>query len=136
MNKTELRQSVVDQGWTVQQVSDWVLVSQVEGVRKYDVNVIDPDNKFFTAQVIVTDDGGAGETAVASGGLVEQAESFDEAVRDYVSTLEGGGIFAIAITQTYPQDEVALATVYNDDGSQANFVVKRRTDTFSFVQLV
>jgi hypothetical protein len=136
MNKSELRQSFVDDGWTVQAVANWQLVSNVEGVVKYDANYVSPDNRFGTAQVIVTNDGVAGETAVASGAFVTPEVTFDAAVRDYVTSLEGVTvanvvIFAVAVTKTFPQDEIALATAYKADGSQANYVVKRRNGTFT-----
>ena len=136
MKKTELRRTYVDAGWAVQQVASWNLVSDVEGVRKYDANVVSPENKFFTAQIIVTDDGGANEEAIASGGLVENAETFDQAVRDYGRALEGAGIFAVTVAQVFSADEVALATVYTPAGAQTNYVVKRRSGTFTAVELV
>ncbi len=136
MTKTELRDSFIAQGFAVQPVAQWTLVSQVEGVVKYDANVADPSFRFYTAQVVVTDDGGPAEDATPLGSLVTPEITFDEAVRTYVLGLEVAPIFAIAITQTFPADEVALATAYNNDGSQANYVIKRRADTFSFVQLV
>lgn len=131
MTKTELRTTYVGNGWTVQPVAEWSLVSSVDGVVKYDANVVSPDNVFGTAQVVVTDDGGGGEDATPLGFWVDADESFDAAVRSYAQTLEGGSLFAVAVTQTYPADEVALATAYMTDGTATEYVVKRRSDTFS-----
>jgi len=136
MTKNELRQSYVDAGWTVQAVAQWLLVSEVDGKRKYDVNAVSPENRFGTAQVVVDDDGGAGESAVAQGFWVDQGETFSQAVRDYARTLEQGGIFAITVEDISEQDEVAEALVYNADGSTARYAVKRRADTFSVVALI
>lgn len=136
MTKSELRQSYVNEGWEVQPVAQWVKVSEVEGKAKYDVNAVSPDNKFGTAQVVVTDDGGAGETAVAEGFWKEASPNFDAEVRSYVSGLEGNGVFAVAVAQVYAGDEIAEAKAYMDDGTVGEYVVKRRQGAFSFAQLV
>jgi hypothetical protein len=136
MTKNELRQSYVDAGWTVQAVAQWLLVSEVGGKRKYDVNAVSPENKFGTAQVVVDDDNGAGETAVAQGFWVDQGETFSQAVRDYARTLEGGSVFAITVEDISEQDEVAEALAYMDDGSKVRYAAKRRGGTFSVVELI
>ena len=135
MTKSELRQSYVNEGWEVQPVAQWAKVSEVEGKAKYDVNAVSPDNRFGTAQVVVTDDGGASETAVAEGFWKEASSTFDAEVRGYVSSLEGGPVFAVAVTEVYSGDEIAEAKAYMDDGTVNNYVVKRRSGTFSFKQL-
>lgn len=136
MNKSDLRQSYIGAGWEVQPVAQWVKVSEVGGKTKYDVNAVSPDNVFGTAQVVVTDDGGASESAVAEGFWKEVSATFDAEVRGYVSSLEGGTVFAVAVTEVYSGDEIAEAKAYMDDGMVNNYVVKRRSGAFSFTQLV
>ena len=135
--KSELRQSFVDQGWVVQPVADWLLVSTVDGIVKYDVNVVSPspEYRFGTAQVVVTDNGGAAEEATPFGAFSPSEPSFDQAVREYAAGLEGATIFAVAITDVFPSDEVALATAYLATGAQAHYVVKRRNGTFTPLEL-
>ena len=132
MNKSELRQSYVDAGWEVQPVANWILVSQVGSKVKYDVNAASPDNSFGTAQVVVIDDGGAGETAVAAGFWADSPVGFGAAVRDYARGLEGGTVFAVEVTNVNEADEVATAKAYSDIGAVSEYVVKRRAGTFSF----
>jgi hypothetical protein len=132
--KAELRQSYVSNGWTVQQVADWMLVSSVEGVVKYDVNVVDPDKeRFITVQVVVTDDGGPSESAEARGRWVDTPSTFDEDLRAYIRSLEGTvpNTFAIVIVESFAADEVAVVRQYMTDGTAIDRVAKRRNDTFS-----
>jgi len=134
--KSELRGTYVAAGWEVQQVQNWLLVSEVEGKRLYDVNVVSPEDKWGTAQVVVVDDGGAGETATAAGFWADQPSTFDADIRSYARGLEGNAvgattIFAITVTQVFAADEVALATAYMADGTHSSYVVKRRADTFT-----
>ena len=137
MTKDELRNSLIANGWEVAALDQWRLVEQLGERSMYDVPAVSPEDRFGTSQVVVIDDGGAGETATARGFIAGADETFDQAVRDYVRGIEEsvGAIFAIEITRTNEPDEVALATAYNSDGSQANYVVKRRNATFGQVQL-
>jgi len=136
MNKAELRQSFVELGWEVEPVASWIKVSKVQGKAKYDVNVASPDNVFATAQVIVAADGSAAEIAMPSGSWEAAATTFDEAVRAYASGLEGGAVFAVAVTDINEADEVGLATAYMNTGSVENYVIKRRAGAFSFNRLL
>ena len=137
MTKEELRTHYTGLGWEVQPVQNWLLVSSVEGKHKYDVNVASPDNKFGTAQVVVTDDGGANEEAVAEGFWKEAATSFTEALRTHARSFEdAAAVFAVKLGDVSEADEVGDVTVYKTDGSIEKYVVKRRNDTFEHTVLV
>ena len=136
MTKTELRQSFVALGWEVQPVVQWVKVSEVQGKSKYDVNAVSPEDAFGTAQVVVVDDSGAGESATAAGFWVAPSTTFDEDTRAYATGLEGGNVFSVSVTDVNSADKVALATAYMSDGSVNNYVIKRRADTFSYQLLL
>ena len=137
MNKETLRTHYVELGWEVQPVANWRLVSQVEGKSKYDVNAVSPANVFGTAQVVVTDDNGANEEAVAEGFWKDKTESFTEALRTQALTYEAAAsIFAVKLGEVSEADEVGEVVVYNEDGSKATYVVKRRDGTFSHKALV
>lgn len=133
MNKEQLRTQYIGEGWGVVPVNQWVLVENREGVVLYDVDVVTPTGTFTTAQVIVTDDGGANEDAKPKGRL-EVIKTFRQAAREFLDSREGGQIFAIAIVATYEQDEIVEAKAYRTDNTTRLYVVKRRNDTFSFQQ--
>lgn len=135
MNKAELRTQYITEGWEVQDVVDWRKVSEVKGKVKYDVNAVSPDNKFGTAQVIVTDDGGASEEAIADGFWKTSTTSFSEALRTFARGLEGGVLFAVKLGEVSEQDEVGLVTAYFTDKSTKTFAVKRRNSAFSHQEL-
>lgn len=132
MNKEQLRDSYVAQGWEVEPVANWTLVSNIEGKHKYDVNVVSPDNKFFTAQVVVINDGIAGEEATPLGALEPQIETFGEGLRAFLDTKEGGQVFAIGVTKVYDEDAVAEVKAFMVDNTTQNYVVKKRNDVFTF----
>ena len=134
--KAELRQSYIDAGWEVEPVAKWRNAGSVGNKTKYDVHVFSPENKKGDAQVVVTDDGGQSESAVAEGFWKDTPSTFDADVREYASGLEGGQVFAVAITQVFAADEVAEARAYMSDGSTKQYVVKRRSGSFSFKELV
>ena len=138
MNKVELRQSFVDLGWEVQPVANWTKVSEVGGKVKYDANAASPDDNFGTAQVVVVNDRVTGESATAAGfwATAPTVTTFADAAHTYTSGIEGGSIFAVSVTDTNEDDEVAKATAYMIDGSVDNYVLKRRAGTFSFMLLV
>jgi len=132
MNKLELRDSFIAKGWTVEPVVDWRLVSQVEDVEKYDVNVVSPDDTFQTAQVKVI-----GDVATPLGAFKEVPSTFSERLRTFLDTIEvSAGVFAVVVSDTKESDEVATCVAYMEDGSVANYAVKERADTFSFKELV
>lgn len=134
MTKEQLRTSYVDKGWEVQPVSDWTLVSSIEGKEKYDVNAVSPENKFGTAQVVVKD----GE-ATALGFWVDAPTTFAVDLRAFIDTMEAGTIFAISVTEIKEADEIAEVKAYKESGSDVtvdSYVVKRRNDTFSFKKIV
>jgi len=132
MNKEELRTHYVGLGWTAQPVADWRKVSDVEGVEKYDVNVVSPDNVFGTAQVVVRDG-----VATAEGMLKDKVESFTEALRTHARSFEAEApVFAVKLGEVSEQDEVGEVTVYNTDGSTVSYVVKRRDGAFEHQALV
>lgn len=142
MNKTQLRQSYVDAGWEVANVADWLRVSEVEGKVKYDVNAVSPENVFGTGQVVVTDDNGQNEEATALGFWVDSPSSFEEDLRTWARSFEGvtpagfpAAIFSVSLEDTRPVDEVGDLRVTLDDGTVRTFRVKRRNDTFTFVEL-
>ena len=159
MNKQELRDDKVAAGWGVPQpdallldafgnqvvfasgpyqgnpVPAWLPVSRVNNIVKYDVGVIRPDGQFVQAQVVVTDDGGPTETAVPFGQWVDAvvpASTFAERLREYLDTIEAlAAIFAVATTQTFDADAVALCNAYKTDGSVATYVVIERAGVFT-----
>lgn len=135
--KTELRDSYIAAGWAVQPVANWLAVSLVDGRQKYDVQVASPDDEFATAQIVVDDDGGPSEDARAVGVQWDKLSvGFDEALRSFIQSIEGAQVFAVSVDQTFPEEEVAVATAYMDDGSQAKYAVKRRNGTFSVKALI
>lgn len=152
MTKEELRADYISKGWTVDpifitisgpdgdvQQPNWKVVSNVDGVVKYDVNVISPENRFGTAQVVVTDDNGAGESAVADGFWVDKVQpiTFEGELKTYLETIEASAqVFAVAVTLANTTDEIAECKAYMEDGSVKNYVVKRRNDTFTHKELI
>jgi len=131
MTKEQLRTEYITKGWTVQEVADWRKVSDVEGVEKYDVNVVSPDNRFGTAQVVVRSD-----EAVADGLLKDKEDSFTDRLRTFVRTLEAGTVFAVSLGDVSDEDCVGIANVYFTDGTKKTFVVKERNNTFTYKQLI
>jgi len=155
MTKEELRTEYVNKGWEVQPVDvfetrpdpdggtievrtgGWNKVSDIEGKVKYDVNAVSPDNEFVTAQVVVTDDGGAGETAVALGAWKDRTPDFGGRLRTYLATVEqAAAVFAIAVINQFNADSVAECKAYMADGSVKTYAVKERNDTFDHKELI
>ena len=136
MNKVELRDAYVAKGYKVEPVARWIKVSQVETITKYDVNVADPKGSFYTAQVIVENDGEAGEDAKAAGRWEATPETFEESLDAYLRGAEKGKIFAIVKTQTYPSDQAALVKVYTEEADNTlttkDYLVRYRASAFSF----
>ena len=138
--KAELRATYLADGWKIESPADWRRVSRegAPGPVIYDVGIFTPapNGVYRTAQVYVTDDGGAGESAEARGALVVAEATFDAELRTYLDTLEGNSsIFAISVTQSFSTDKVAEVKAYLEDSSTATYVVKQRADTFSFKAL-
>ena len=138
--KAELRAAYIADGWQVAAVVDWARMSAVGAVGPviYDVPVFTPgaNGVYKTAQVYVTDDGGAGEEAEARGAMVVAGATFDAELRTYLDTLEGNSsIFAISVAQSFSSDLVAEVKAYLETGATATYVVKQRADTFSFKAL-
>ena len=135
--KAELRATYLADGWKIESPADWRRVSRegAPGPVIYDVGIFTPapNGVYRTAQVYVTDDGGAGESAEARGALVVAAATFDAELRTYLDTLEGDAkIFAIAVTQSLSSDTVAEVKAYLESGTTATYVVKQRAGEFSF----
>lgn len=147
MTKQELRDYYAGLGWEVPEPtiidsegtrSNWQKVSNVEGKVKYDVPVVSPDNKFGTAQVVVTDDGGAGETAVAEGFWKDQPATFNDELRTFLDSKEGGQVYAIVTNEIFVADEAAEVTAYQGAStvSPKRYIVKKRNDTFDFKEVI
>lgn len=140
MNKSELRQSYVDLGYEVEPVATWDKVSEVGSTSKYDVNVVSPNGEFYTAQVIVTDDGQAGEAAEASGRWKSTPARFSEELAAYLRSIENDTVLAIAVTQEYSLDSVALVEAFikatPTTVSKKTYVVYKRNNTFSYSEVV
>jgi hypothetical protein len=116
-------------GWKIDR-SSAVIVSDVGGVIKYDINVVSPNNDFGTAQVVVKN----GE-AYATGFWQERTETtFPERLNTYIRSMEAGDVFAITLDQIYASDSAALVTAYQGTTSvtATKFIVKERSNTFSF----
>lgn len=135
MTKEELRTNYINQGWEVQPIADWILVSFVEGKVKYDVNVVSPENRFGTVQVVVVDNEGVNEEATAEGFWKEIATPFRDEVRTFLDTKEVGTVFAVAITNVFEEDLIAEAKAYLTDFSTKNYVIKKRDDVLSFQEI-
>ena len=133
MTKETLRTSYTDLGWEVQPVANWTVVSLIEGKTKYDVNVVSPENVFGTAQVVEDSSG-----AVAEGmWKVDAVDTFKTRLRTFLDTIEVvATVFAVSVTDTKEEDGVATCTVYMEDGSLKNYVIKERTGTFSYIELI
>ena len=139
MNKETLRTSYIDKGWEVQPVADWRLVSAVEGKVKYDVNVASPEDKFGTVQVVVLEDGKVGESSTAGGFWKDAVSDFGSDLRAFLTGKEKGSVYAISVSSTKEQDEVAEVKVYTTvtGGVEVStYVVKRRADVFDFKQII
>ena len=138
--KAELRATYLADGWKVEPLDKWQRVSKegAPGPVIYDVGIFTPapNGVYKTAQVYVTDDGGSGEAAEPRGALVVEGITFDAALRTYLDTLEKAGpVFAVSVSQSFTQDELAEVKVYLEDGATVIYAVKRRADTFSFKAL-
>lgn len=116
-------------GWTVD-VTSVRLVSEVAGVKKYDVNVVSPDRVFGTAQFV---ENGGVFTAL---GFWETPETtFSDRLTSYIRSMEGqGGIFAIVVQETFPSDSAAVVRVYMGAGdvTVSTFIVKERNNAFTY----
>lgn len=137
MNKSELRNSYVVAGWAVEAVAQWTKVSDIGGKAKYDVNVVSPGNDFFTAQVVVTDDGGPAENALAIGRWEARTPTFVDDLRTFLRGREDAiaSVYAIAVKDVYEADEIAVVIVYSTGAGNvtaADYVVKRRSGAFDF----
>lgn len=144
--KAELRSSYITAGWDIQPLP-WQQVSADHLDRvKYDLDVVDPDGEFFTAQVVVTDDGGANESAVAKGRLAMAAETFEDAARAWLLTQETGqpSVFAYRLEIVDNKGESAEATMFEiqpaahpdpERVTSQRIIVKRRSGTFSFLPM-
>ena len=141
--KQELIDSYVALGWDIQPLP-WRQVSADHLNRvKYDLDVVDPDGEFFTAQVVVTDDGGLNESAVAKGLLAAEVETFEAAARTWLLAEEVrlSDVFAIRIDALYADDELLEAVVYQQlppDNflTSQRYLLKRRSGTFSYERMV
>lgn len=151
MTKEELRTQYIGQGWQVDPITVtendadgnpvtrpvWRKVSEVDGLVKYDVNVVSPKKVFGTAQVVVANDGEAGEDAEPLGFWKQEEVDFVGALRAHLATLEANAqVFSIAVKEVYNPDEVAVCTAYMENGSTKNYVLKRRNNTFSHKELI
>lgn len=136
MNKEQLRDDLISDGYTVQPVANWQKVSEVENVSKYDLNVVDADDNFFTAQVKVVDDGEAGETATKINALKPKDPTFAQNLESFLRTKEDEieTVFAIATVQSYEADRVAVVKAFNTDNTTQDYVVRERNDSFEFQQ--
>lgn len=134
MNKKQIRDDYVSKGWTIQPVADWNKVSEVDGVVKYDINVVDPDDNFRTVQVKVTGDEQANEDVKPLGALKPSEPDFEQEARTWIRDKEESipTVFAIAVGKVLPRDEVIEVTAYNTDNTEQKYVVKRRGGAFSF----
>lgn len=116
-------------GWKIDE-SSVVLVSDVGGAKKYDVNVASPDQRFGTAQFVERDG-----VFTAQGFWEEREASFEQRLRAYIRGLEGSGnIFAITVRDVYEADAAALVTAYigATDVTASNYIVTERNDTFNY----
>lgn len=136
MTKDELRNDLISNGYTVQPVAEWQKVSEVENVSKYDLNVVDSDDNFFTAQVKVVDDGESGETATKLNALAPKEPGFAENLESFLRTQEGNlaNVFALSSSNVNNTDRVAEVLAYNTDNTTQKYVVKERDGTFEFQQ--
>jgi len=135
MTKEEFRAEYLAKGWEAQPVSEWRLVSSVEGKNKYDVNVVSPENNFGTAQVVEDSTG----NVVGAGMWKDTTTNFAEALKDFLVSKEVGNVYAISTTDIKDMEEVAEVKVYTGVGSDvsvADYVVKRRSGTLDFKKIV
>lgn len=145
-DRSELRSFYTNQGWVVQEVGDWGPPTSAVGVGAarvffYDVQVVSPDNEFFTAQVVVRNQGTKDEDAKAIGRITNPpANDFEDALSTFLRAQETGSVYAIARIATYEEDEVAIVLVWTDGVGatvdEKRYVVKRRADTFTFKEIV
>ena len=134
MTKEELRTEYVANGWEVQQVDDWTMVGEIEGKKKYDVNVVSPDDHFGAVQVIESNDG----SAVARGGWEKQKTDFNTDLRVWLSSKEEGSVLGIVVEKAYITDEAAIVLVFKGTTTvtEKRYIVIRREGTFSFKEIV
>jgi len=130
----ELIEDYRSKGWSVDETT-LTLVSKVDDMQKYDVNVVSPDNVFGTAQIIESPDG-----AIASGIWAEQkvvTKSFPELLTDYVRSLETGDVFAVVIGNIFQNDNSAIATKYTGTTTVAEkqILIKYRNNAFSVKEI-
>lgn len=132
MNKAELLADYEAQGWTVQPISDWRLVSAVKNKVKYDLNVADLDEEIRTVQVVVTDEGTPEERARPQGYWVPRDLPFTEALRVFARAreIDRNATFAITVEQIIEGDEAAVVLEYARGDNQTvtferKFVVRR-----------
>lgn len=137
MTKAELRDDLIADGYTVDIVDNWSLVSNVQEVRKYDVKG-EKDGEFFTGQIKVIDEGGENETATALSGFVPKT-SFTDDLKTFTLSKEVGSVYAVVTKEVFTGDEFAIVDVYTLTSSTISkkvFGVKRRAGVFDFKEIV
>jgi len=142
-NKLKLRESYTSLGWKVEPVETWRLVSKVEDLLKFDVNVASPEGQIGTAQVLVRNNETAEEEASAEGFWKASIIPFAQQLRIWLDSIEATPtIFAIQVDSATDSDKTALVSVFFEvdnagttKAQKKNYVVKYRNDTFSFLEL-
>lgn len=139
MNKAELRQQKIDEGWKIPPVEDWQLVSAA-GLepKKYDVNnVFNPNTESYTtATVVVYDEGTAQEKAV---GQNQWKSNFNDELTTFVRSMEKNAVWGITVIRVHEQDQMAEVEAIietNGKGSRKTYFIRKRNETFEFIEII
>lgn len=138
MTKQELRDDLISKGYTVAPLDKWFLVSNVDGVVKYDLS-IEKDGVFQTAQCKVTGDGTQSEVATPLNSIATKIPTFSESLKTFMLSKEVGSTYAIVRREIKEEDEFAIVDAYtleNGTLTRKSYGVKRRSDVFDFKEII
>ena len=137
MNKIELRDELIGNGYTVDIADNWSLVSNVQEVRKYDVKA-EKAGDFFVGQVKVINEGKANETATVLSGLKAKSGFIDD-LKTFTLLKEAEPVYAIVTKEVFSSDEFAIVDVYalsNGKITKKVYGVRRRNGAFDFKEII
>jgi len=139
--KEESRAAKKAEGFAVEPVAEWDLVSDVDGTKAYDVN-FEYNGTFATAKVKVVNDGLPTETAEVVAKLqvpTAPVETFTDRLATFLRSMEKGPVFAISRENVNEADATATVLVYqelNGKVTETRYIVRERAGVFSFKEIV
>jgi hypothetical protein len=146
MNRYELYNKKVEEGWKAEPIDTWTLVKDEAGYQEYEVKVALEGGKAGVAIIGIknpnlTNTEGTNIESAKPIGWKREPVAFDIDLRNFLNEKEAevSAIFGIRVDNINIGDEVAEVTVYTtstNDVTSNKYVVVRRNDLFKFKKLV